>query len=99
MVLTLPARGNFDIRARHKGLGCRVGFVLPVTARAGRTCEALAVRREAVHCTVTPRNEGCYLLYCQQFPSLNALYGTAMQGVKQGDNVARPVTWPVETAS
>lgn len=49
------------------------------------------MRREAVHCAVTPRNEGCYLLYCQQFPSLNALYGTAMQGVKQGDNVARLV--------
>ena len=39
---TLPARGNFDIRARHKRLGGGFGFVLPVTARAGCTCEALA---------------------------------------------------------
>jgi hypothetical protein len=42
MVLTLPARGSFSIRARHKRLGSGVGFLLPHTARAGRTCEALA---------------------------------------------------------
>ena len=52
----------------------------------------LAVRREVVHCAVEPMNEGFYLLYCQQFPSLNAVYGMAIHGVKQGDNVARLVT-------
>jgi hypothetical protein len=41
MVLTLPARGNFRIIARHKRLGCSAGFILPLRARAGRTCEAL----------------------------------------------------------
>jgi hypothetical protein len=45
MVLTLPARGNFYIRARHKGLGSYGGCILPVRARAGRTCEALAPLR------------------------------------------------------
>jgi len=42
MVLTLPARGNFYIPARHKGSGGAVSFLLPHTARVGRTCEALA---------------------------------------------------------
>jgi hypothetical protein len=43
MVLTLPVRGNFGIRARRKGFGCNLGFVLPLKARVGRTCEALAL--------------------------------------------------------
>jgi hypothetical protein len=43
MVLTLPARGNFGIRARYKGLDGALGFILPHTARVGRTCEALAL--------------------------------------------------------
>jgi len=43
MVLTLPARSSFDIIARHKGLGGGFGCVLPLRARAGRTCEALAL--------------------------------------------------------
>jgi len=43
MVLTLPARSSFDIIARHKGLGGGFGCVLPLRARAGRTCEALAI--------------------------------------------------------
>ena len=41
MVPTLPARGSFKICARHKRLGGGFGFVLPLRARAGRTCEAL----------------------------------------------------------
>ena len=41
MVLTLPARRSFDIRARYKRLGGSVRLVLPHRARAGRTCEAL----------------------------------------------------------
>ena len=45
MVPTLPARGNFHIIARHTGLGGGLGFVLPVKARAGRTCEALGFFR------------------------------------------------------
>jgi len=40
MVLTLPALGHFGIRSRHTGLGRGIGFVLPLKARAGRTCEA-----------------------------------------------------------
>ena len=40
MVLTLPARDSFRIHVRHKRLGGGIGFVLPVKARAGRTCEA-----------------------------------------------------------
>jgi hypothetical protein len=43
MVPTLPARRNFDIRARHKGLGGGSGCFLPHTARVGRTFEALAL--------------------------------------------------------
>ncbi len=34
LVLTMPARRSFSIRARHKGLGGSVGFVLPVRALA-----------------------------------------------------------------
>jgi hypothetical protein len=45
MVLTLPARGSFGIIARHTRLGGGVSLVLPHTARAGRTCEALAIYR------------------------------------------------------
>jgi hypothetical protein len=41
MVPTLPARGNFYIRARHKSLGGGFGCVLPLKARVGRTFEAL----------------------------------------------------------
>jgi hypothetical protein len=41
MVLTLPALRNFEIIARHNGLGGGVGFALPVRALAGRTFEAL----------------------------------------------------------
>jgi hypothetical protein len=37
MVLTLPARGNFCIIARHKRLGGGVGSLLPLWARVGRT--------------------------------------------------------------
>ncbi len=33
LVLTPPAHGNFDMIARHKGLGGNSGFVLPHTAR------------------------------------------------------------------
>ena len=43
MVLTLPALRSFGIIARPKRLGAGIGFVLPVKARAGRTCEALAI--------------------------------------------------------
>lgn len=43
MVLTLPARGDFRIRTRYKCLGGGIGLILPHTARAGRTCEALAI--------------------------------------------------------
>ena len=35
LVLTLPAHSNFDIIARHKGLGGYFGLVLPVRARVG----------------------------------------------------------------
>ncbi len=42
MVLTLPARSSFRIIARYNGLGGGFGSVLPLKARAGRTCEALA---------------------------------------------------------
>ena len=42
MVLTLPARGSFDIIARCYGLGAGTNALLPVKARVGRTCEALA---------------------------------------------------------
>lgn len=34
LVLTMPARGNFSIRARHKRLGGGFGVVLPHTAPA-----------------------------------------------------------------
>jgi hypothetical protein len=34
LVLTMPARGSFGIRARHNGLGGGVGFILPHTALA-----------------------------------------------------------------
>jgi len=40
MVLTLPALRSFRIRTRHTRLGGGVGFVLPLRARVGRTCEA-----------------------------------------------------------
>jgi len=43
MVPTLPARSNFEIIARHNGLGGNLGFILPVRARVGRTFEALAL--------------------------------------------------------
>jgi hypothetical protein len=43
MVLTLPARSSFHIIARHTRLGGGFGFVLPLKARVGRTCEALAL--------------------------------------------------------
>jgi len=52
MVLTLPARGNFGILARHKRLGGSVGLVLPLRARAGRTCEALDEASQNVHQTL-----------------------------------------------
>ena len=42
LVPTLPALRNFNIIARHKGLGGGFGFVLPVRALAGRTTQALA---------------------------------------------------------
>jgi hypothetical protein len=42
MVLTLPARGSFSIIARYKSLGACTNALLPVKARVGRTCEALA---------------------------------------------------------
>ena len=47
MVLTLPARGSFRIRARYTGLGGGSNPVLPVRTRAGRTCEALAQSQSA----------------------------------------------------
>jgi hypothetical protein len=53
MVLTLPARGSFDIIARYKGLVSGSSSVLPLKARVGRTCEALAHhlmnKRNTVH--------------------------------------------------
>jgi hypothetical protein len=44
MVLTLPVRGSFSIRARHKGLGSGFGFVLPPTARAGQHNPGVGLR-------------------------------------------------------
>jgi hypothetical protein len=41
MHVNLPALASFRIIARHNGLGGGFGLVLPHTARAGRTCEAL----------------------------------------------------------
>ena len=34
LVLTMPARGSFNMLSRHNGLGGFVGFVLPVRALA-----------------------------------------------------------------
>jgi hypothetical protein len=50
MVLTLPVRRSFYIRARYTRLGGSVGCVLPVKARAGRTCEALALFSNVLEC-------------------------------------------------
>ena len=43
LVLTLPARGSFNIIARRKRLGGGFSFILPLRARAGRTTQALAL--------------------------------------------------------
>lgn len=43
MVLTVPALHSFYLIARYKRLGGGFGFVLPVKARAGRICKALAL--------------------------------------------------------
>ncbi len=46
LVMTAPARGNFEIIARHKSFVFCVGFVLPVKARVRP--HKLGVRRRLV---------------------------------------------------